>query len=159
MCPRTCLCSCSKVKPALLVPSRLEFWAADQGRTRAPPSALLGHRITPPLLELSLAHTRLRTRAFFFFFFTTPSRSSAEPTAAQFRFRPFPAQHSTPARKGLVFSLCVPSSVPGSVCFGFWEVMRVLGSRPLKSSAEQPCGVLCTVCFPSWVAGWSVLVS
>lgn len=148
MCPRACLCSCSKAKLALFAQSRLEVYAAGLGRTRASPSDPSWSPHHPALRELSLARTRLRTRGLF----TTPSRSSAEPTAAQFRFRPFTAQDSTPARKGLVFSLCVSSSVPGSVCFGFWGcVMRVLGSRPLNSSAEQPCGTLCTVCSP---AGW-----
>lgn len=99
-----------KVRPVQMKSSGPLGW--DTG---APLRPLLVTASPRPPCTHRLVPARLRTHRPF----TTPSRSSAEPTAAQFRLRPFLDREPTPARTGLVLFLCVPSSVPGSVCFGF----------------------------------------
>lgn len=100
------------LKHDLTTQCRPGFWAAGLGHGR-PLAAALCHRPAPPRPPCThrRAHIRLRTHRPF----TTPPRSSAEPTAAQFRLRPFRAGAHGPR----LFFCASRAAFPGQSALGF----------------------------------------
>lgn len=135
------------LKQDLTTQCRPGLWAAGLGHGR-PLAAALCHAPPRPPCTHRRAHTRLRTQGPF----TTPPRSSAEPTAAQFRLRPFRAGAHGPR----LFSVCPEQRSRVSLLWVFLGVRRVPRSQP--SVLEQPSGALCMAPFPSWGAGRSILI-